>query len=57
MEAKRTAHFRESWAELREILDSGFALIRQELTPEQQKQFDAFRAKMDKNRKERDAVR
>jgi hypothetical protein len=54
IETKRTEHFRKSREELKEILESGFALIRQELTPEQQKQFDAFRAKMEKDRKERD---
>jgi Spy/CpxP family protein refolding chaperone len=54
MEIKRMEYFRKSREDLKQILESGFALIRQELTPEQQKQFDAFRAKMEKDRKERD---
>jgi len=57
MEAKRSEYFRKSRAELKAIAESGFALIRLELTPEQQKLFDENQAKMEKARKEREQSR
>jgi hypothetical protein len=57
METRRTEYFRKSRTELKEMMESGFALIRQELTPEQQKQFDAYQERMEKERKEREQSR
>ena len=57
MDTQRTEYFRKSRAELKEMMESGFALIRLELTPEQQKQFDAYQERMEKERKEREQSR
>jgi Spy/CpxP family protein refolding chaperone len=57
METQRTEYFRKSRTELKAITESGFALIRLELTPEQQKLFDDYQARMEKARKEREQSR
>ena len=54
---KRSEYYRKTRPEIKQIMDQGFAQIKEELNEDQKKKLDELRKKFKKHRREREATR